>query len=189
MCKVGLYFGYFLLWHWFWLTFWFIQRLCGIMKISLDRSLMTAVCAAGGQFNQRGAECRRSTGSFQRSNNGSGRSGSGWRGQVCVIPPLCLSSMSICRFLFPTLPTTVSIIHVFAMLWNSDGPTPGCHLFQVWVFDLSLSVIFLALHFCLKESKLMCSNFHTCHNQKLIFFMLVATEEASLSWSMIVFKR
>lgn len=39
---------------------------------------VTPVCAAGGQLDQRGAERRRSTGSsFQRSDHGSGRGGSG----------------------------------------------------------------------------------------------------------------
>lgn len=61
---------------------------------------LTPVCVTGGQFDQRGAECRRSAGSsFQRSDYSSDRGASARRGQVCAMYPPRLSSTSICRFL------------------------------------------------------------------------------------------
>lgn len=96
----------------------------------MDWSVLTPMSAAGGQFNQRGAECRRSTGSsFQRSDYSSGRGGGGRRGQVRVIHLSHLSSVSICRFLSLFLSTALSLPrHLLLSCGFVTAPTPSCHL-------------------------------------------------------------
>ncbi len=126
---------------------------------------VTPVCATGGQLDQRGAECRRSTGSsFQRSDYSSGRGGSGRRGQVCVTHPPHHSSMSICRFLsFPLfLSTSLCLslsLSLFAMLCYADlwqPPPPAVILLLpllssvcvgFWSLLLPVSMLFSQLDF------------------------------------------
>ena len=56
---------------------------------------LKSVLGAGGQLDQRGAECRWPTdGTFKRSHHSSGRGGSGGRGQVSIAQPPDRSYMS-----------------------------------------------------------------------------------------------
>lgn len=144
-----------------------MQLLCGLKQIFVDWSVLTPVCAAGGQFNQRGAECRRSTGSsFQRSDYSSGRGGGGRRGQVCVIHLPHLSSMSICRFLsFLALALYRSVSlhrHLLLCCGFVTAPTPSCHsapapiifwLCGFLILTAACLYAVLSLRFFLKEGK------------------------------------
>lgn len=94
------------------------------------QSEVTRLCAAGGQFNQRGAERRRSSRSFQRSDNDSGRGGSGRRGQVCVIHPLVHVRLSLLLPLSPffcllslvlTIPAQASAVVLLVASFICDG--------------------------------------------------------------------
>lgn len=75
--------------------------MCVVFMCFWAQCEVTPLCAAGGQLNQRGAERRRSSRSFQRSHNDSGRGGSGRRGQVCVIHPLIHVRLSLLLPLSP----------------------------------------------------------------------------------------